>query len=315
MKKAIGLLTGLLFAISPLSGQEMLVNGNFDSTEGWTVFNLNSTFPVSYEMAYTELDGPSRGDGPFLFVYGEGTVYFNILFWQALTLKAGAKYTLTGAFRDYTPAFWGVDMNQFWCELNISAEAPVEGADWTPPGGANTDIQLTFNTWTGCGPGVDGTFQDNGCGGKGSLYTAPGEGGADTTIYFGIKTGIWTDATYYAMAIGIDSLSLMGEAGAAVSHEALNPEGFALYPNYPNPFNPETTFGFDLPGTSETALSIYDIQGRLVRTLVNGTLDAGSHTARWDATDNQGNQAPAGVYLCRLSSGSFSQTRRVVLMK
>lgn len=88
------------------------------------------------------------------------------------------------------------------------------------------------------------------------------------------------------------------------------PGSFALYQNYPNPFNPETMIRFDLPMESTITLKIYDVLGRELETLVNGRLQAGSHTATLLA-----NQWGSGIYLYRLQAGEFVQIRRMVLMK
>ena len=83
----------------------------------------------------------------------------------------------------------------------------------------------------------------------------------------------------------------------------------------PNPFNPRTVIGFDLARTTNVALSVHDLTGRHVRTLVQGVLDAGSHEAAWDGRDDAGLPVPSGVYLCRLVAGSFVEARRMTLLK
>jgi hypothetical protein len=89
----------------------------------------------------------------------------------------------------------------------------------------------------------------------------------------------------------------------------------ALYNNYPNPFNPETTISFSLADQTPVKLSIYNTKGQLVRTLVNGSLPRGDHKAVWDGKDLNGNTAGSGLYLYRLESGSYSKTLKMALVK
>jgi flagellar hook assembly protein FlgD len=89
-----------------------------------------------------------------------------------------------------------------------------------------------------------------------------------------------------------------------------------LYENRPNPFNPSTAIGFDLPAASDrVTLRIYDTSGRLVRMLVDEALPAGSHTAEWNGLDVAGVGVPSGVYLYELRSGTQSMSRRMILLK
>jgi hypothetical protein len=88
------------------------------------------------------------------------------------------------------------------------------------------------------------------------------------------------------------------------------PSDFELKQNYPNPFNPKTIINFQLPMFSNVKLIIYDILGREVTTLVNGQLQHGSYEVTWDATNH-----PSGVYFYELTSGSFKETRKMVLSK
>ncbi|HUF09253.1 MAG TPA: T9SS type A sorting domain-containing protein [Rhodothermales bacterium] len=88
------------------------------------------------------------------------------------------------------------------------------------------------------------------------------------------------------------------------------PERFVLHQNYPNPFNPSTAISFELPEAAHVLLSVFDLTGREVRRLVDKTMPAGSHRAHFDA----GN-LPGGVYLYRVSAGSWSETRKAVLLK
>ena len=90
---------------------------------------------------------------------------------------------------------------------------------------------------------------------------------------------------------------------------------FALDAPWPNPFNPATTLGFHVDRDGPVTLRVYDLQGRLVRTLVDGPLPAGRHQTRWDGRDRAGRTVPAGVYLARLDDGWRWRGRQLVLLK
>ncbi|MCK4529630.1 MAG: T9SS type A sorting domain-containing protein, partial [Candidatus Marinimicrobia bacterium] len=88
------------------------------------------------------------------------------------------------------------------------------------------------------------------------------------------------------------------------------PKRFFLQQNYPNPFNPITTFSYDLPYSSNVNLSIYDISGRLIETLINQHQNAGSYTTKWNASEYS-----SGIYIYRLQAGDFVDTKKMVFMK
>ncbi len=101
----------------------------------------------------------------------------------------------------------------------------------------------------------------------------------------------------------------------AVDNTIAIPTHVELVGNYPNPFNPSTNIRFGLPATSEVTLQVFDIRGRLVRTLVSQSLAAGYHTVQWNGTDAQGQPMPAGVYLVRLKASGSDQSLKVLLVK
>ncbi len=88
------------------------------------------------------------------------------------------------------------------------------------------------------------------------------------------------------------------------------PEKFSLYQSYPNPFNPSTTIKFDIPKSANVNMTIYDMLGREVETLVNGELKAGTYKADWNASN-----FASGVYFYKLTSDGFSVTKKMILMK
>jgi len=99
---------------------------------------------------------------------------------------------------------------------------------------------------------------------------------------------------------------------------------FDLYPlrlhqNAPNPFHPSTGIRFAVPGATGSEavakLAIYDVQGRRIRSLVNGPLPAGFHQVEWDGRNDLGHRVQSGVYYCRLSSGNLHQTKQLVILK
>jgi flagellar hook assembly protein FlgD len=88
------------------------------------------------------------------------------------------------------------------------------------------------------------------------------------------------------------------------------PTSYKLYSNYPNPFNPTTTIRFDLPYKSVVSVKVYDLQGREVMSLIDGNMDSGYHSVRWNAE-----AMSSGVYLIALKSGDKSLIEKVVLLK
>ena len=100
---------------------------------------------------------------------------------------------------------------------------------------------------------------------------------------------------------------------AALGGHAL-PQGFALGPNYPNPFNPSTIIPYQLAALSEVRLEVFNLLGQRLATLVDGARPAGFHTATWNATDGAGRAVGAGVYIYRMTVGTASQTGRMVLV-
>jgi hypothetical protein len=101
----------------------------------------------------------------------------------------------------------------------------------------------------------------------------------------------------------------------AMSEEPVVPIGFFLEQNYPNPFNPTTNILFSISQTEKFTLTVYNILGQKIATLVEGVLQAGLHKVTWDGRDAHGRQLPSGVYLYRLSGSQFSQVRKMVLLK
>jgi hypothetical protein len=94
------------------------------------------------------------------------------------------------------------------------------------------------------------------------------------------------------------------------------PTVFSLHRAYPNPFNPSTSLVFDLPRPENVDLRVYDLAGRLIRTLVSNEHKAlGRHSIIWDGTDNSGRVQPAGVYVVKLNAGEHSAGQRVMLVK
>lgn len=95
-----------------------------------------------------------------------------------------------------------------------------------------------------------------------------------------------------------------------VNPETNTPVKYTLFQNYPNPFNPTTEIEYEIPNTAFVELSVYDILGKKIRTLVNGEKIAGKHKVTFNASDLSN-----GIYFYTLRSGRFSETKKMVLIK
>lgn len=126
------------------------------------------------------------------------------------------------------------------------------------------------------------------------------------------------DALYYAsdhLPVYADFVSF----GSTSSHEEeITPSPLTktfLGFNYPNPFNPTTTISFSIPEESNIELSIYNIKGQKVRTLVNEILPAGEHSAIWNGKDSNGKLVGSGIYFYKLQTDSYTETKKMILLK
>jgi len=93
------------------------------------------------------------------------------------------------------------------------------------------------------------------------------------------------------------------------------PKAFALAQNSPNPFNPATTISYSVSAPSTVHLTVYDLRGRLVTTLVDRMQQEGTYSVQWDGKDSRGQTLSSGVYFYRMEAGTFSSTRKMILLK
>ena len=150
-----------------------------------------------------------------------------------------------------------------------------------------------------------------------------------TAIVFNNDEGFELEAVYYNDSedtakfgfLSTDEMMIL--FGLFYTAEQLNfdhskatiPNDYELYPNYPNPFNPFTTIRYVIPEKTNVRITISDLMGRQIRGLVNDVHYPGMNKIQWNATDNQGQQVSAGLYLYTIQAGKFRQTKKMVLLK
>jgi hypothetical protein len=136
----------------------------------------------------------------------------------------------------------------------------------------------------------------------------------------------WSDTEYdgWQVYYKVTAVDFAGNEGGPTGSDPASgagddpviPDRFALRQNVPNPFNPTTVIGYDVPaGGGHVTLRIYDVAGRLVRTLVDGTQSAGVKNVMWQGENDRGARVATGVYFYRLTAPGFEQTRKMVLVQ
>jgi hypothetical protein len=93
------------------------------------------------------------------------------------------------------------------------------------------------------------------------------------------------------------------------------PISFSVKQNYPNPFNPETIIEYNLPKSCQVEIVVYNVLGQKVRTLLKESQTAGRHRMLWDSRDDRGKEVSSGIYLYRIKTPEFSQTKKMVLLR
>ena len=107
----------------------------------------------------------------------------------------------------------------------------------------------------------------------------------------------------------------VGALNSASGHNAPIPTAYQLHQNYPNPFNPTTVISYTLGNESNVSLVIYNILGEAVKVLVDKYQTAGDYSIEWNGTDRNGRAVSSGVYFYKLSTGNYTETKKMMLMK
>ncbi len=121
--------------------------------------------------------------------------------------------------------------------------------------------------------------------------------------------GVNNDEDTVYVSLTVDQQTDVNDIGGAL------PQDYRLSQNFPNPFNPTTAIEFNLPKASHVTLTIYNVLGQQVKTLIDQTLGAGNKRVIWDGTDAAGRTVQSGVYFYRISADQFTQTRKMMMLK
>jgi len=221
-----------------------------------------------------------------------------------------------------TAAYWSVEIYNYLCPndtfcicFTFERVLPVELTAFAAIAG-DREVRLNWTTasemendrWI-----IDRSLSENGP--WNTIHEEPGQGTVNTATHYSYIDGtVQNGITYWYRLTDVSML------GARHSHPVVNatpgslfdgvPNEFVLRQNFPNPFNPTTTFEFALAEAGFTTLKVYDLLGREVATIVEGPMEARWYQVTWNASN-----IASGVYLYTLTSSGFSDTRKLLLMK
>ena len=237
-----------------------------------------------FSDAYTNIDGvnvnPAWGQSTVvteMAIEGNNTLLYSSLNYQGTEFISQDVSGMTHLHMDY----W--TENSTALKFFVISQTPTVDSDYHTIGLLNDEwvsVDIPLTTF----PNVDLTdvFQ----------FKVEGNG----TIY-------WDNFYFYSNFVGVNNRS------------ETFPQGFALEQNFPNPFNPITSLRYDLPEDGLVNITVYDMMGRIVKTLINSSQTAGYKSIRWNATNDRNEPVSAGLYLYTIQAGEFRQTKKMVLLK
>jgi len=153
---------------------------------------------------------------------------------------------------------------------------------------------------------------------------------SDTKHYQFVDNAVINGRTYWYKLVDVDVNGIRTEHGPvyATPHaenitidplQGNLPDAFALSQNYPNPFNPSTKINFDIPmvkdGIIDVKITVFDMLGQKVRTLVESPMTPGPYEVEWDGTNDLNQIMPSGVYMYQFESSLYSSAKKMVLMR
>jgi hypothetical protein len=312
----------LVMVSTGLMAENLIEGGSFEAEDedAWQIYWYNADEQPEYEFGYTE-EIPSMGKGACLHIWTEETSSAQLLLWQPVTLTAGTTYEVSAAIKCLFFETTSTSTSEGpWFQLYIHPEEPQDPAsatDYNPTGGKFFDITawVAECEFADLMLDLDGYWQDFTCGEtmeSAPLFTPEGDAGADVELIFGIKFGHYWGSGTASFDIVVDEviLALEGHTGSPGIAMELMPKTYVLHQNFPNPFNPTTQIGYVLPKSEMATLTVYDMLGKEVQTLVNEHKSAGSYTVSFDA----GNLA-SGIYFYKLQTPGYSEIKKMVIMR
>jgi hypothetical protein len=116
---------------------------------------------------------------------------------------------------------------------------------------------------------------------------------------------------------GVDIDGNLYDVPTSIYHRSIErvPAQVKLYQNYPNPFNPITHIRYELSSSHKVSIHIYNVMGQKIKTFQSQNQNPGYHTVVWDGTNDTGQKVGSGIYYCRISAGSYSATKKMLLLK
>lgn len=226
--------------------------------------------------------------------------------WQSMSgIPSGNVHEIIGINSDPNSIFINIDLSGF----RAIYKTTNGGNSWSQVGqsigggevlsfGSNSNTLFVGNK-KGCFKTLDG----------GNNWSV-----VDTTSVLLAHQGILSNNNLYIVSGGgifsINNVTTnIGEPGSII------PLKLSLSQNYPNPFNPSTNIEFKINSPSNVKINIYDINGQLIRNLVDEELSTGVYTTNWDGTDNQGNRISSGTYFYRIEAGTTYDVKKMILLK
>jgi hypothetical protein len=160
-------------------------------------------------------------------------------------------------------------------------------------------------------------------GAKGEFPIAIRSSAYPVTVSWTLNT---SERAAYAIGAGSKSTRMAAVGATTITDPAVKsvvirttsgtvPARFALSQNYPNPFNPTTRFAIDVASGSPVDVTVFDILGRRIATILHAEKEAGSYTMEWNGRDDQGLAVPTGMYIIRMTAGEFTASQKVSLLK
>lgn len=299
-----------------------------DNGENWTLTNLSPNIFTDLGVLGNRLYAQCRGRTGPVFVTSDVGVTWN----NADTVLSGFNHMSQNGSKLYVSTdkgmFRSVDEGTTWIAINNGLKVVEEGG-----GVSHVFIPNKLNGMMIAisDPIIYSENSEDSWLSEGGIYVSTNDGElwlmADTSglTVPQIFTSIATDSNLFV----VTGLMSCGRGGCDFSEDKFLrrplsemiidnaeqslkeiPTQYALGQNYPNPFNPSTTINYQLPTQSHVTLKVFDVLGREVSTLVNGVEEPGYKSAAWDAEN-----MTSGIYFCRLAAGSFTETKKLLLLK